>query len=246
MEKLIRRGARIAAVSVFVLIGAARVWAAPCITATPACAGWISLAGQASRLLVYRTYPLNTRNDAITRAFILIHGGNRDADSYFRSALAAGFLADALGDTVIIAPRFASNQGGRGGNDCKDAMAADESSWVCDLKDPDSWRSGGPAIGHSEVTAFDFMDEILRELARKTVFPNLKAIVVAGHSAGGQFVTRYQMSNQVHETLGVAISYIVSNASGAYLDPLRPTPAAYPVNASAPGYVALPPASAFA
>jgi hypothetical protein len=29
--------------------------------------------------------------------------------------------------------------------------------------------------------------------ARKDVFPNLNSIVVAGHSAGGQFVIRYEM-----------------------------------------------------
>jgi pimeloyl-ACP methyl ester carboxylesterase len=246
MNRIIHRGFRAGAISILILICAATLRSAPCLKSTPECTGWISLAGRPSRLLVYTTYPLNTRNDAITRAFILIHGGNRDAESHFRSALAAGFLADALGDTVIIAPRFASNKGNRGGTDCKDTMAADETSWVCDLKDPDSWRSGGPAIGHNETTSFDFMDEILRELARKAVFPNLKAIVVAGHSAGGQFVTRYQMSNQIHETLGVAISYIVANASGAYLDPLRPTAAAYPVTASPPGYIPLPPSSAFA
>ncbi len=233
------------AIALLLMCGGARAWAAPCVKAAAACTEWISLPGQPSRLLVYRTYPLNARNEAITRAFILIHGGNRDADGYFRSAVAAGFLADALGDTVILSPRFASNTGSRGGNDCKDAMAADEISWVCDLKDPDSWRSGGPAFGHKDVTSFDLMDEILRRLARKDLFPNLKAIVVAGHSAGGQFVTRYQMANKVHETLGVALSYIVSNASGAYLDTLRPTPGAYPVNASAPGYVAPPPASPF-
>jgi len=245
MTKRVRCGVRIGAVILFALLCGPRAWPAPCLKVGPECTEWISLAGQPARLLVYRTYSLNTRNDAISRAFIFIHGGSRDADSYFRSALAAGFLADALGDTVIISPRFASSTGSRGGNDCKDPVAADEASWVCDLKDPDSWRSGGPANGHHELTSFDFMDEILRELARKAVFPNLKAIVVAGHSAGGQFVTRYQMSNKLHETLGVSLSYLVANASGAYLDTLRPTPAAYPVNASPPGYVAPPPAEAF-
>ena len=54
--------------------------------------------------------------------------------------------------------------------------------------------------------------------------PNLKGIVVTGHSAGGQFVTRYEMANQVHETLGVPVTYVVSNPSSyAYLDPTRPT-----------------------
>jgi pimeloyl-ACP methyl ester carboxylesterase len=246
ISRVIRCVVRAGAISLFVLICAAAVRSAPCIAVAPECTEWISVAGQQGRLLVYRSYPLDSRNDGITRAFILIHGGTRDADNSYRSALAAGFLADALGDTVIISPRFASGEGSRDGRDCKDPMAAGEISWVCDLKNPDSWRSGGPAIGNDKLTSFDLMDEILRKLARKAVFPNLKAIVVAGHSAGGQFVTRYQMANQLHETLGVAISYIVSNASGAYLDPLRPTPAAYPVNASAPGYIAPPPASAFA
>jgi hypothetical protein len=47
--------------------------------------------------------------------------------------------------------------------------------------------------------------------------------VVAGHSAGGQFVTRYEMSNRVHETLGVPVTYVVANPSSyAYLDNTRP------------------------
>lgn len=55
------------------------------------------------------------------------------------------------------------------------------------------------------------------------VFPHLKAIVVSGHSAGGQYVTRYEMANQIHDTLGVPITYVVSNPSSyAYLDPERP------------------------
>ena len=67
------------------------------------------------------------------------------------------------------------------------------------------------------------MDQILKKVARKDVFPNLKAIVLAGHSAGGQFVTRYEMANQVHDSLGVPVTYVVANPSSyAYLDAMRP------------------------
>lgn len=67
------------------------------------------------------------------------------------------------------------------------------------------------------------MDTLLKRLADKTVFPNLRVIVVAGHSAGGQFVTRYQMVNKVSEQLGVPVEYIVANPSSyAYPDALRP------------------------
>jgi pimeloyl-ACP methyl ester carboxylesterase len=57
------------------------------------------------------------------------------------------------------------------------------------------------------------MDDLLRKLAARRAFPNLGTVVVAGHSAGGQFVTRYEMSNRVHETLGVAVLYVVANPS---------------------------------
>ncbi|MDE3167442.1 MAG: hypothetical protein KGN36_16690, partial [Acidobacteriota bacterium] len=73
------------------------------------------------------------------------------------------------------------------------------------------------------ITSFDFMDQILRKLANRRTFPNLKSIVVAGHSAGGQFVDRYAMANQVQGRLGVRVVYLVANPSSyAYLDSTRP------------------------
>lgn len=61
-------------------------------------------------------------------------------------------------------------------------------------------------------------------LARKEVFPNLRGIVFAGHSAGGQFATRYEMANKMHDTLGVPITYVVANPSSyACLDATRPS-----------------------
>jgi len=46
---------------------------------------------------------------------------------------------------------------------------------------------------------------------------------VAGHSAGGQFVNRYEMANRVHDSLSVPIAYVVANPSSyAYLDATRP------------------------
>ena len=230
------------------LLAATALVPAPCASATPDCTEWIQPAGQRSRVLVYRTYPLAAKNENITRAFVFVHGINRDADNYFRTALAAAFLADTLNDTVIIAPRFASNSsapGNQAGN-CGDSLAPDEANWVCEAQRPDTWRSGGSEIEGNKLSSFDFMDEIVHRLARKEVFPNLKVIVVAGHSAGGQFVNRYEMLNQVHEGLGVPISYIVSNSSSyAYVDGLRPTASALPttIAATAPGFTPATPAA---
>jgi hypothetical protein len=194
--------------------GSARA-AAPCVEAKSECTGWVTLGGGPARSLVYSTYPLDARNTEITRALIVVHGQNRDADGYFRTSVAAAFLANALGDTIVIAPRFAASNGS-----CKDALAANEVNWACSGV---SWRAGGVALGNEALTSFDFGDEILRRLARKDVFPNLKLIVFSGHSAGGQFVSRYEFANEVHEKLGVPVTYVVANPSSyAWPDANRP------------------------
>ena len=213
---------------VFTLFSVSLASAAPCITANPSCTEWVSLGTAPARALIYRTYSLETRNEAITRALIVVHGAGRDADNYFRNALAAAFLAGALDNTVVIAPRMASAAA-----NCHDLLAPNEISWNCN-----TWRSGGPAISNPDVTSFDFLDEVLRKVARKEIFPNLKLIVVTGHSAGGQVLNRYEMANQVHDKLGVPVTYVVSNPSSyAWPDSTRPTDAAYSVQAHAPGYI---------
>jgi hypothetical protein len=202
----------------------------PCTSATPECTEWVAVGGGPGRSLVYRSFPLDTRNEAITRAVIIVHGAGRDADNYYRSVLAGAFLAGALQTALVIAPRMASNDGA----ECRDTLAQNEISWHCD-----TWRSGGPSLSHPAVTSFDFLDEILRTVARREVFPNLRGIVVTGHSAGGQVTNRYGMSSKAHDALGVPVQYVVSNPSSyAWPTDERPTgPAAWPLPAGAPGFV---------
>jgi pimeloyl-ACP methyl ester carboxylesterase len=195
----------------------------PCVEASEACVQWVPLGKTGARSMVYASYSLSKPNPHVRRALIMVHGTLRNADHYFTTATGAAFLAKALDDTIVIAPALHSADGG-----CKDALAPNEVSWSCG---GDSWRSGGKAASNPELTSFDFVDEILRRLADKTVFPNLKTIVVAGHSAGGQFVSRYEMANRVHETLGTPVVYVVANPSSyAWPDATRPLP----VNAAAP------------
>src|SRR5262245_134682 len=188
-----------------------------CTTATEACTEWVTLGKGPARSLIYRTRSLEVRNEGVRRALIMVHGTNRNADHYFTTATTAAFIAGALDDSIVISPRIASSAGS-----CKDVLAQNEVSWSCT---GDSWRSGGNAISHPDLTSFDFVVEILRKLANKSTFPNLRAIVVAGHSAGGQFVARYQMSNHVHDTLGVPVTYVVANPSSyAWPAATRPLP----------------------
>lgn len=221
-----------------VMLMARPALAAPCITPS-GCSEWVTLGSGAARVLVYRSIPLTSPNLEVTRAVVVVHGAGRDADNYFRHVLAAAFLAGGLENTVLISPRFASNNG----EGCTDTVADQEATWQCN--GPARWTAGGSAIDNERVTSFDVADEILRRLARRESFPNLRAIVLAGHSAGGQFVSRYQMANQVHETLGIPLTYVVANPSSyGYLDAMRPSVSVLAANVSAlaPGYVATLPA----
>ena len=184
----------------------------PCVASTPTCTAWIHPDRGTGRTMVYTTHPLETRNEGIKRALIMVHGTNRNADHYFATSTAAAFLAGALDNTIVIAPHLVVPT---------DPLQPNEIAWP---SGGDSWRSGGMSPSHPTLSAFDVADELLRLLATKSVFPNMQAIVVAGHSAGGQYTTRYAMASKVHDTLGVPVSYVVANPSSyAWPDATRPT-----------------------
>jgi hypothetical protein len=237
--------------------------AAPgCVRPGAECSEWLALPGTTMRARLFRSRPLTVRDPAITRALVIVHGGSRDPEDNLRHALAAAYLAGALDDTVIVSPRFASNgllEAAASGatnsvaaarSPARDELAEGELNWSSEFG-PRHWNAGGAAV-NAEATSYQVIDELLKTLARKTAFPNLRTIVVAGHSSGGQFVSRYQMVNRVHESLGVRLSYVVANPGAyTYLDALRPTPAAWPggMSSAMPGYIAAAastPAAAFA
>lgn len=202
--------------------GDAQSRAAACVTPTAPCERWLTYGAGPARSMVYATHPLATRNTTVTRALIMIHGASRNADHYFATATAAGFLAGALDNTVIIAPHIIATP---------DKPQTNEVLWP---SNGINWRGGGFASSHPTITSFDFIDELVHKLADKKIFPNLTTIVIAGHSAGGQVVTRYEMASKVHNTAGVSISYVVANPSSyAWPASLRPLPTgdANPVDA---------------
>ena len=190
---------------------------APCTAAPAACTEWVAVGGGPARALIYRSYSLDVRNAHITRLLVMVHGKNRDADHYFSTAMAAAFLAHAMADTVVVAPFMASSH-----PDCGDPVTPPQLDFSCI---GDSWRAGAAAVNEQHLTSFDFVDAILRKAATSGVFPNLRRIVVAGHSAGGQFTLRYAMSNKLHDELGIELSYVVANPSSyPWPDTARPLP----------------------
>lgn len=174
----------------------------PCLKATQACAQWITYGTGAARSMTYSTYPLDVYNAGVTRALIMVHGMMRNADHYFRTATAAAFIDGALKNTIVIAPHFIGH---------RNKPKTGEVIWAGGRV---NWRDGGRSINYPHLYSFDLVDNLVYELANKKVFPNLTTIVVAGHSAGGQFVDRYAMSNKVDGAVqGVKLSYVVANPS---------------------------------
>ena len=156
---------------------------------------------------------------AITRAVLVLHGRLRNADVYYRSAQTAQAAAGEAGKSVImIVPQFLAEVDIEGWH-----LPADTLRWSLE-----GWEGGEPALGPSPASSFEALDAILARLADRNIFPNLKRVVVAGHSGGGQVVQRYAISAQGEAALVAAkidVRYVVANPSSyAYFSAERPEP----------------------
>jgi hypothetical protein len=65
------------------------------------------------------------------------------------------------------------------------------------------------------VSAFEVVDRMISRVANLEVYPNLQDVVVAGHSAGGQYVNRYAAGSRIELSLpgNIHLRFIVANPS---------------------------------
>lgn len=110
---------------------------APCVAASDVCSEKVNLGSGGRFSTVFRSFPLTKPNPAVEQAVVVIHGASRNADSYFLSAVAGALIAGALGKTVVVAPRLASNSG-----NCRDKLEPGEISWNC--RGEQDWRRAVP------------------------------------------------------------------------------------------------------
>jgi pimeloyl-ACP methyl ester carboxylesterase len=101
----------------------------------------------------------------------------------------------------------------------------------------EGWEGGDAALAPNPVSSFEALDAILAKLSDRRVFPNLKQVVVAGHSGGGQVAQRYAIAGKGEAALArqhIDIRYVVANPSSyAYFSAERPLPK---IAASCAGY----------
>ncbi|MBN3723168.1 alpha/beta hydrolase [Burkholderia sp. Ac-20379] len=150
----------------------------------------------------------------ITRAVIVIPGWpRRDLTSGEYAARIAGPSAR---DALLITPQFLT---------AKDIAAHRLPDTMLRWRE-DDWPRARLSTGPVAISSFEIVDEIFKRLANRTLFPNLRMIVLAGHSAGGQYVQRYAALGRGEADLGSApihLRYVVANpATYLYFTDVRP------------------------
>ncbi len=184
----------------------------PCSGLVEECTGRLSIGG-GLYFPYLRTHALDRANSSITRVLILVHGAGRAADWNFETGILAARAEDRLEETLVIAPRFQI---------LEDVPEEDEAYWTSS-----GWKRGHLSVDDGirthRVSSYAVMDGLLHAVTASGRFPNLEAIVVAGHSAGGQYTHRYAAGNRTEDQLGgIPVRYVVANPSTyLYIGPER-------------------------
>ncbi len=180
----------------------------PIACQTADCTGGFSPAGFRQVIPFLATRPLADRNTCITRVIVVVHGNARNAEGAFTTVVDAARKEGALANTLIVAPHFQT---------LSDAALTSNFFW------DDGWKEGGTSGGIASVTepqlsSFEAVDKLLRQVQNTHIFPNLATVVIAGHSAGGQFVQRYAAGTVETDRFpeSVFVRYVAANP-GSYM-----------------------------
>lgn len=152
----------------------------------------------------------------IERVLIIIHGRLRNAETYRRSAEKAAEQAGQSSNTLVIAPQFLNET-----DVTRHPVADSVLRWQ-----GNDWMAGGLSTAPFALSSYAALDQIIARLGDRRQFPDVKDVVIAGHSGGAQVVQRYALLNHEQPELkaaGVRVRYVVANPSSyAYFDERRP------------------------
>jgi hypothetical protein len=165
-------------------------------------------------------HPLAVKNEQIKQLVIYIHGARRNGLDYYEWGEKAVNAANKTEETLFISPQFNSEK------DLEDHKHdATHLFWV-----KNNWRIGDESVSSEKramaasFSSFSLVDSLIARVCNKKLFPKLKKITIVGHSAGGQFVSRYVgMTPMPAIASGYTFTFIVMNPSTyLYLDDRRP------------------------
>lgn len=158
----------------------------------------------------YASGSLTARNETVERVIITVHGSERNADTYYNSIelIAAG--TGRPESIFILSPHFKERF---------DPLLPREFTWTSE-----GWLRGDPSLQNGGVSSFTIMDRFMEFFGNRETFPNLRTIVLVGHSAGGQLTQRYALGTLI-DTLypELRFRFVVANpGSFAYVTSARP------------------------
>ncbi|WP_053214624.1 hypothetical protein [Pseudomonas sp. Q12-87] len=148
---------------------------------------------------------------SIQRVVIIVPGRLRNAETYLHSAEQAAAQAGQTATTLIIAPQFLNEQ-----DVTRHQLPNDLLRWR-----GNDWMAGDLSTGPSPVSSFQVLDDIVARVSDRQQFPEVKEIVIAGHSGGAQVVQRYALL--AHGPYRINPRFVIANPSSyAYFDAQRP------------------------
>jgi hypothetical protein len=163
-------------------------------------------------------------NTAIRRLVIVISGANADAWAYHKDVLdslqAMGSSTINPNSVAVLSPYFPND------NHANRGFPYNASGTTPDQRYPSpalvwygtEWSGGAnnqypPRL--RTVSAYDVLDQIVQYYSNRSIFPNMRHIVVSGHSMGAQMLHRYAAVGKTRAQLGVEVpvSYYIANPS---------------------------------
>ncbi len=182
-------------------------------------------------------YPLNKLDTSIKTLLVYVHGLYRNAVGYFGYAEDMVRSAGKKKETLIIAPQYADAEDLDYYNLDNSFLYWKKAEW----KDGHTSISEGSRPQGVKMSSYEVLDSILAFIIASNNFPNIKIVVIAGHSAGGQFVQRYSAITPMPDLLSnIHFRFIVMDPS-SYMYPDNKRPAggqnfAVPDTAGCPEY----------
>jgi hypothetical protein len=179
---------------------------------TVAVSRWgLTLNGSTLFLEVCSNRSVSGPDPAVKRVVLVTHGDERNACGAAGSVVEAARLAGKEAETLVVAPHFLTDTD----------VAADPTAAASTLY----WSSSGWKTGASSLTSpytrpwvvssFEATDRLIAFLENGERFPNVSQVLIAGHSAGGQFVNRYAAgtASPAADPVAVTRRYVVANPS---------------------------------
>ena len=178
-------------------------------------------AGEKAPLLYYDAYRAIESGSPSEVAVVLIHGWGghvRTLLPIFSRALAKRAGGQER-TPYVLAPQFPRRETMASNGEPSDGRAVWGDSWAGEVRHPtkmgraeDDWRGGGDANG-TAFSSYDYIDAIFARFADRSLFPNLRRVVLAGFSAGGQFAGRYAAIGKGVVRDGVVVEYMAMSPS---------------------------------